>query len=47
MPNRRRIYTVLRSPHVNKDSREQFQIITHSRLLDVKNLSAQVSALLA
>ena len=47
LPNRRRIYTVLRSPHVNKDSREQFQIITHSRLLDVKNLSAQVSALLA
>ncbi len=42
LPNRRRIYTVLRSPHVNKDSREQFQIITHSRLLDVKNLSAQV-----
>ena len=45
LPNRRRIYTVLRSPHVNKDSREQFQIITHSRLLDVKNLSAQVRAL--
>lgn len=42
LPNRRRIYTVLRSPHVNKDSREQFEIRTHSRLIDVKNLSAQV-----
>ena len=42
LPNRKRIYTVLRSPHVNKDSREQFEIRTHSRLIDVKNLSAQV-----
>lgn len=41
LPTRRRIYTVLRSPHVNKDSREQFEIRTHSRLLDIKNLSAQ------
>jgi len=38
---RRRIYTVLRSPHVNKDSREQFELRTHQRLIDVKNLSSQ------
>ena len=40
-PHRRRIYTVLRSPHVNKDSREQFELRTHQRLIDVKNLSSQ------
>jgi ribosomal protein S10 len=38
---RKRIYTVLRSPHVNKDSREQFELRTHQRLIDVKNLSSQ------
>jgi len=31
----RRIYTLLRSPHVNKDSREQFETRTHSRLVDI------------
>lgn len=40
-PRRRRIYTVLRSPHVNKDSREQFELRTHQRLIDVKNLSPE------
>lgn len=40
-PCRRRIYTVLRSPHVNKDSREQFELRTHQRLIDVKNLSPE------
>jgi len=38
---RRRVYTVLRSPHVNKDSREQFELRTHQRLIDIKNLSSQ------
>ncbi|MCD6415186.1 MAG: 30S ribosomal protein S10 [Planctomycetes bacterium] len=28
-------YTVLRSPHVNKTSREQFEIRTHKRLIDI------------
>ena len=28
-------YTVLRSPHVDKKSREQFEIRTHKRLLDI------------
>ena len=30
-------YTVLRSPHVDKKSREQFQMKTHMRLLDILN----------
>ena len=41
LPTRRRIYTVLRSPHVNKDSREQFERRSHFRLVDLKDLSSQ------
>ena len=32
-------YTVLKSVHVNKDSREQFEMRTHKRLIDIKNPS--------
>ena len=35
LPTRKRIFTVLRSPHVNKKSREQFEVRTHKRLLDI------------
>ena len=35
LPTRIEKYTVLRSPHVNKKSREQFEIRTHKRLLDI------------
>jgi small subunit ribosomal protein S10 len=35
LPTRRSVYTVLRSPHVDKKSREQFEIRTHKRLLDI------------
>jgi small subunit ribosomal protein S10 len=35
LPTRREIYTVLRSPHVNRKSREQFEIRTHKRLIDI------------
>ncbi|NUN12707.1 MAG: 30S ribosomal protein S10 [Myxococcales bacterium] len=35
LPTRINRYTVLRSPHVNKKSREQFEIRTHKRLLDI------------
>jgi len=41
LPTRRSIYCVLRSPHVNKDSREHFEIRTHSRLLHVKNVTRE------
>ncbi len=37
LPTKREIYTVLRSPHVDKKSREQFEIRTHIRLLDILN----------
>ncbi len=35
LPTRRSIYTVLRSPHVDKKSREQFEIRVHKRMLDI------------
>jgi small subunit ribosomal protein S10 len=35
LPTRINRYTVLRSPHVDKKSREQFEIRTHARLLDI------------
>ena len=37
LPTRISRYTVLRSPHVNKKSREQFEIRTHKRLIDIIN----------
>ncbi len=37
LPTKREIYTVLRSPHVDKKSREQFEIRTHIRMLDILN----------
>jgi len=36
LPTRIERYTVLRSPHVNKKSREQFEIRTHKRLIDIE-----------
>ena len=35
LPTHKRIYTVLRSPHVNKKSREQFQLCAYKRLMAV------------
>jgi len=37
LPTRINKYTVLRSPHVDKKSREQFEVRTHKRLLDILN----------
>ena len=41
LPTRIEKYTVLRSPHVNKKSREQFEIRTHKRLLDIVDPTPQ------
>ena len=35
LPTDKEIFTVLRSPHVNKKSREQFQLRTHKRLIEI------------
>jgi len=35
LPNKRNMYCVIRSPHVDKDSREHFEIRIHKRLIDI------------
>ena len=35
LPTEKNIYTILRSTHVHKDSREQFEMRTHKRLIDI------------
>lgn len=37
LPTKKKIYTVLRSPHVHKTSREQFQLSSYTRLLEICN----------
>lgn len=37
LPTERTLYTVIRSPHKYKDSREQFEMRTHKRLIDIVN----------
>lgn len=37
LPTEKNIFTILRSPHVNKDSREQFEMRAHKRLIDIVN----------
>ncbi len=39
LPTERTVYTVLRSPHVDKKSREQFETRIHKRLVDILNAS--------
>jgi len=41
LPTRVSKYTVLRSPHVDKKSREQFEIRTHKRLIDIYDPTPQ------
>jgi len=41
LPSNKKIFTVLRSPVVNKKSREQFEICTHKRLLDIYTTSSR------
>ena len=41
LPTRINRYTVLRGPHVDKKSREQFEIRTHKRLLDILDPTQQ------
>jgi len=42
LPTRRSLYTVLRSPHVDKKSREQFQLRIHKRLIEISNATAEM-----
>ena len=46
MPTKVKRYTVLRSPHVNKDSREQFEMRMHSRMIDIVSATSETVDLL-
>ena len=41
LPTNKRIFTVLRSPHVHKKAREQFQLSAHKRLMDIYSSSSK------
>ena len=41
LPTEKEIVTILRSPHKDKDSREQFELRTHKRLIDIYNPTAK------
>ena len=43
LPTKRRIYCVLRSPHVDKKSREHFEIRTHKRIIDIYEPTQQTT----
>lgn len=47
LPTERNLYTVIRSPHKDKDSREQFEMRTHKRLIDIlETTSSTVDSLM-
>ena len=46
LPTSRTVYTVLRSPHVDKKSREQFETRVHKRLVDIYDSTSQTVAAL-
>jgi small subunit ribosomal protein S10 len=41
LPTHKRIYTVLKSPHVNKKAREQFELCSYKRLMDIYSTSSK------
>ena len=41
LPTEKNVFTIWRSPHVNKDSREQFEMRTHKRLIDITGHNAK------
>ncbi len=41
LPTNKKIFTVLRSPHVNKKAREQFELNAHKRIMDIYISSAK------
>ena len=42
LPTEKQVFTILRSPFVDKDSREQFEIRTHKRLIDIYSTNAKI-----
>lgn len=47
LPTRRKVFTILKSPHVNKKARDQYELSTYKRLLDIySSTSKTVDALM-
>src|SRR6056297_671225 len=46
LPTERTLYTVLRSPHVNKKAQDQFEMLVHKRLIDIVHPTPQTTAAL-
>jgi small subunit ribosomal protein S10 len=42
LPTKRTLFTVLRSPHIDKKSREQFELRVHKRLVEISNATAEM-----
>ena len=42
LPTEKEVVTILRSPHKYKDSREQFELRTHKRLIDIYSTNAKI-----
>ncbi len=47
LPTERNVYTILRSVHVNKKSREQFELRTHKRMIEVHNSNKETQEALS
>ncbi len=47
LPTEKEVFTILRSPHKYKDSREQFERRTHKRLIDIENINPKTMDALA
>ncbi|MBC8526988.1 MAG: 30S ribosomal protein S10 [Candidatus Cloacimonetes bacterium] len=43
LPTKRKLYTVLRSPHVDKKSREQFEMKIYKRIIDIENVTPKTT----
>jgi small subunit ribosomal protein S10 len=41
LPTKVEVFTVIRSPHIDKESREQFQLRTHKRLIEIREPTAK------
>jgi len=46
LPTERTLYTILRSPHVNKKAQDQFQMLVHKRMIDIINPTPQTTTAL-
>jgi small subunit ribosomal protein S10 len=46
LPTERTVYTVLRSPHVDKKSQDQFEMLVHKRIIDIVNPTPQTTGAL-